>query len=220
MGKPIIAFHSSDAVYVDGKLIELEGNGQALVEALQKALEPVEPPLSFEDKEQITRLAAATVARISKDLRGRSGFDGMWDGTDEDIRAEIEREWTTYVADSLFMAAAAGITMTATQFARSAAITKAQDREASRETTETTLATEATRWSRCEGSTCAVVIEHHDGEPPIIPTIPCGCGEHDIRLDRKPGIHWLGEHWDTDCAFRKATKLLEKALDAKGDDDG
>lgn len=31
-------------------------------------------------------------------------------------------------------------------------------------------------------------------------TYPCGCGTHDAAMDV---IHWLGAHWDIDCAYNK-----------------
>lgn len=82
-----------------------------------------------------------------------------------------------------------------------------------------TLATEASRWSRCEVTRCEEVRAHYDGEKMSRPPrMPCGCGEHDVRVNGMT-IHWLGSHWDADCAFQRALGLLAKALDAKETDE-
>ena len=85
---------------------------------------------------------------------------------------------------------------------------------------EATLASEATRWSRCETiSRCEEIRDHYDGEKvPSPPLMPCGCGDHDVRVNGMT-IHWLGSHWDADCAFQRALGLLAKALDAKETDE-
>jgi hypothetical protein len=41
------------------------------------------------------------VVAILRDLTGRSGFDGMWDGTDEDIQEEIIDTWRELVVQEL-----------------------------------------------------------------------------------------------------------------------
>ena len=37
------------------------------------------------------------VDRLIDDLRGRSGFDGLWDELDPDIQEEIREEWRSIV---------------------------------------------------------------------------------------------------------------------------
>ncbi len=47
------------------------------------------------------RLSDRIVARIVDDLRGRSGFDDLWDGIDSDIQQEIREDWAEIVEAEL-----------------------------------------------------------------------------------------------------------------------
>lgn len=41
------------------------------------------------------------VSKIINDMCGRQGFDGMWNGTDEDIQKEIQQTWVNIVCACL-----------------------------------------------------------------------------------------------------------------------
>ncbi len=39
-------------------------------------------------------------------------------------------------------------------------------------------------------------------------TAKCGCGETHARLYRDQVIHWLGQHWVLECAFKHAARFV------------
>ena len=45
--------------------------------------------------------AEEIVSKIINDMCDRQGFDGMWDGTDEDIQKEIQQAWVNIVCSCL-----------------------------------------------------------------------------------------------------------------------
>jgi hypothetical protein len=40
----------------------------------------------------------------------------------------------------------------------------------------------------------------------------CGCGKHNVRMYRDHVIHWLGYHWEIECAFKHAIVGLSQAF--------
>ena len=40
----------------------------------------------------------------------------------------------------------------------------------------------------------------------------CGCDKHQLRLYREYIIHWLGQHWDIECAFKYAIAGLSQSF--------
>ena len=46
--------------------------------------------------------------------------------------------------------------------------------------------------------------------PDVIPV--CGCGEKHLRLYRDHVIHWLGQHWEIECAFQYAIDGLSQGF--------
>jgi len=45
------------------------------------------------------------------------------------------------------------------------------------------------------------------GEQPV-----CGCTKHELRLYRDHVIHWLGLHWEIECAFKYAITGLGQSF--------
>ena len=48
----------------------------------------------------VAMLARRAVAKIIRDMTDRRGFRHAWDDCDEDVRAEIETEWTRLVVET------------------------------------------------------------------------------------------------------------------------
>jgi hypothetical protein len=53
------------------------------------------------DEGAITTLAEHIVAKIIHDLRGRRGFDSLWDEVDDGTRGEIRQQWVKLTRKNL-----------------------------------------------------------------------------------------------------------------------
>lgn len=53
------------------------------------------------DIESPRKIAEKCVNSIIRDLSDRSGLDGAWDGIDDDIKAEIRKEWEDIITVEL-----------------------------------------------------------------------------------------------------------------------